>query len=151
MRVCQVRRNTIESGSRPTELEKAADLVSDLNRFFLEAQPGEMEDPVAGDLKLRVTRPIALECRPMTVELEAIQFDDQPLAGPKGIDLSIQHRAVEGWGGKSPLLAEDREAILERRSRPHRLPGSRDKAAESSCAFSTLSACAGLLHRSQLQ
>jgi hypothetical protein len=146
-----VRRKAIEAGSRPTELEKAVDLVGDLNRFFFKPQPGEMEDSVAGDLELRVTRPVALERRPMAVECEAIQFDDQPLAGPKGIDLAIQHQAIEGWRGQSPLSAEDRKAILKERSRPHRLPGSRDEAAESSCAFPTLSSCAGLLHRTQLQ
>lgn len=53
-----------------------------------EAAVGNPHDAVAGDLQGRVASPISLEGGTVTMEGKAIEFNDEALLRPKGVDLA---------------------------------------------------------------
>ncbi len=50
----------------------------------------EADHPVTGDLQRRVAGPISLEGGPVAVIGEAVEFDDQLLAGPEHVDFEVE-------------------------------------------------------------
>jgi len=68
-------------------LEKAANLGDDWRGFLFEPPVGDPDNAISDGLEACVASPVSLKGCSVVMKGEAIQFDDQPMPGPKGVDL----------------------------------------------------------------
>ena len=72
---------------RCSRAERAGDPIDDGRGIADQMAPGHPDHPVATRLKLGVTSAVALERRPVSVELKAVELDNQALSRPHEVDL----------------------------------------------------------------
>jgi len=87
----------------------------------------------------------------MAVEGEAVQFDNEALVGPEGVDLEIEDGCVEHGRRQLVRAAERREFVLEGRTRAGRSTKLADEAADWSECVAARAAGTGSFQRTELE
>ena len=119
-------------------VEQAAQLIGDRIGLLFEASVGESDDPVPGGSELGIAGAIPLESGPVAVIGVAVHLDHQASRRPESVDLVAEDEDVGCRGRETVLLAEDDEAILERRDGRGRLPGGLDQRPEATQAAAAM-------------
>src|SRR5207302_10389723 len=80
-----------------------------------QARPRDPYRQVAEGERLRVSVPVVLEGDPVQVELDAVEFDDDPLLDEQRVDDIAADLGSHEWDGQAMVGAESREVVLPTR------------------------------------